>query len=73
MLYYWLMEGELMKWYKYCYVCYNCDSSIEIQTTHWDLEISCICNESDLHLITVEDIVLSDNPDLLANYNIGEK
>jgi hypothetical protein len=66
------MKGELM-WSKYYYVCYNCDSSIEIQTTYWDLEIYCICNKSDLHLITVEDIVLSDNPDLLANYNIGEK
>jgi len=62
-----------MKWYKYYYVCYNCDSSIEINTTHTDLEMFCVCDESDLQLITVVDIVLENNPELLGNYNMGDK
>ena len=48
-----------MKWNKYTYVCGNCDSLIEITTTHKDLETWCVCAESQLTLLSVEDATIS--------------
>lgn len=47
-----------MTWLKYDYVCGNCDSLIEITTTHQDLETYCICAESDLTLMSVVDVTI---------------
>jgi hypothetical protein len=49
------------KWNKNTYVCGNCDSLLEITTTHTNLEIYCVCAESDLHLLSVVDATISPN------------
>lgn len=46
------------KWDKYTYVCGNCDSLIEITTTHKDLETWCVCAESQLTLLSVDDATI---------------
>ena len=46
------------KWNKHTYVCGNCDSLLEITTTHNELETYCICAESDLTLLSVVDATI---------------
>jgi hypothetical protein len=43
------------RWYKHSYICGNCDSLLEITTTHSDLETHCVCAESELCLLSVVD------------------
>lgn len=61
-------------WNKHTYICSNCDSLLEITTTHQDLETYCICAESDLHLLSVVDATIhptkkEETMDITTEYN----